>query len=107
MTQQVAIEHFLQIRAAQIVIITFMLPVCQQRGIENDKARMRQIPLTAEFHQADLDSSVCDRAKTLSCTASVLTGYLDIPFALIKKDAIGVGEMPLLQYAFNRLGKLV
>ena len=47
---QLAIEHFLEVGPAQIVIVALRLVVGQKRGIENDKARMWQPAFTAKFH---------------------------------------------------------
>ncbi len=76
-TQQIAIEHLLEVRPTQVIVIALRLPICEQRGVKHDKTGVRQTAFTTKFHQANFHSGMSNRPKTFTRTASVLAGNLE------------------------------
>jgi hypothetical protein len=110
-TQKVAIEHFLEVRPTQVILIALRLPICEQWGVKHYKTGMGQAPFMAKFHQADFDGGMSDGPKALTRTASVLASNLYVPFTLIEEDTRGrtagaTGTRPRVAAAAGNGGRL-
>ena len=105
---EVAVEALFQIRALQRgVVVPLRLEIGKERGVQQQKAWMRQFMLLAIFEQADRNGGMRDRAQPLAPTASRFAIDDEITRILVVMDAPYSRKIPTLEDLLDLQRELV